>query len=59
MNCMNCGALLTDTDYCPHCGCDVMVQKKAFYLANLYYNQGLEKPVSVICPGPSAVCGGV
>lgn len=43
MNCMNCGALLTDTDYCPHCGCDVMVQKKAFYLANLYYNQGLEK----------------
>ncbi|MGI6070492.1 MAG: tetratricopeptide repeat protein [Blautia sp.] len=43
MNCMNCGALLTDMDYCPHCGCDVMVQKKAFYLSNLYYNQGLEK----------------
>lgn len=43
MNCMNCGALLTDRDYCPHCGCDVMVQKKACYLANLYYNQGLEK----------------
>ncbi len=43
MNCMNCGALLTDMDYCPGCGCDVMVQKKACYLANLYYNQGLEK----------------
>lgn len=43
MNCMNCGALLTDMDYCPHCGSDVMVQKKAFYLSNLYYNQGLEK----------------
>lgn len=43
MNCMNCGALLTDMDYCPHCGSDVMVQKKACYLANLYYNQGLEK----------------
>ena len=43
MNCINCGALLTDLDYCGHCGCNVLVQKKAYYLSNVYYNQGLEK----------------
>lgn len=45
MNCINCGAFLTDTDldYCPHCGTNVLIQKKVDYLSKLYYNQGLEK----------------
>ena len=44
MNCMNCGAFLADKDldYCPHCGCNVLIQKKVEYLSKLYYNQGLE-----------------
>ena len=30
MNCMNCGAFLADKDldYCPHCGCNVLIQQK-------------------------------
>ena len=45
MNCMNCGAFLADKDldYCPHCGCNVLIKKKVEYLSKLYYNQGLEK----------------
>ena len=45
MNCMNCGAFLADKDldYCPHCGCNVLIQKKVEYLSKLYYNQVLEK----------------
>lgn len=43
MNCMNCGAPLTESAYCPVCGCDVVVQKQAIVLSGLYYNQGLEK----------------
>ena len=45
MNCINGGAFLTDTDldYCPHCGANVLIQKKVDYLSKLYYNQGLEK----------------
>lgn len=43
MNCMNCGAPLTESVYCPDCGCDVIVQKQAIVLSGLYYNQGLEK----------------
>lgn len=43
MNCMNCGAPLTESAYCPKCGCDVVVQKQAIILSGLYYNQGLEK----------------
>ena len=45
MNCINCGAFLTDTDldYCPHCGANVLIQKKVDYLSKLYYNQGLAK----------------
>ena len=39
MNCINCGAFLTDTDldYCPHCGANVLIQKKVDYLSKLYY----------------------
>ena len=45
MNCMNCGAYLMDMDldYCPHCGCNVLIQKKVDYISKCYYNQGLEK----------------
>lgn len=40
---MKCGAPLTESAYCPRCGCDVVVQKQAIILSGLYYNQGLEK----------------
>ncbi|MBQ0059226.1 MAG: hypothetical protein KBS83_04615 [Lachnospiraceae bacterium] len=43
MKCMNCGAELTESAYCPECGTDVSVQKQAIVLSGLYYNQGLEK----------------
>lgn len=43
MNCMNCGAPLNKTLYCPSCGFDVGVQKKIWHLSNMYYNMGLEK----------------
>ena len=45
MNCINCGAYLPNAglEYCPRCGCNVMIQKKLDYLSKLYYNQGLEK----------------
>lgn len=45
MNCMNCGALLSDSDldYCPSCGYNVLIQKKVDYLSKSFYNQGLEK----------------
>lgn len=45
MNCMNCGAFLTDMDldYCPNCGYNVLIQKKVDYLSKILYNQGLEK----------------
>lgn len=34
---------MTESAYCPKCGCDVIVQKQAIILSGLYYNQGLEK----------------
>lgn len=43
MNCIVCGAVLDNRDYCPKCGYHVKAQKKAGALSNLYYNQGLEK----------------
>ena len=45
MNCMNCGAFLADSslDYCPSCGANVQIQKKADYLSKYHYNLGLEK----------------
>ena len=45
MNCMNSGAFLVDKDldYCPKCGCNVLIQKKVDYLSRKCYNEGLEK----------------
>lgn len=45
MNCINCGAHISDPDleYCPRCGNNVLIQKKLDYLSKLSYNEGLEK----------------
>lgn len=43
MNCYNCGALLTEHDFCTSCGADVRHYKKIIALSNVYYNDGLEK----------------
>lgn len=43
MKCLNCGATLSEKDYCTSCGENVAIYKKIIRLANLYYNDGLEK----------------
>ena len=43
MNCVICQTVLTASDYCPKCGCNVKALKKIDALSNFYYNQGLEK----------------
>lgn len=43
MNCLNCGATLSEKDYCTSCGENVAIYKKIIRLSNLYYNDGLEK----------------
>lgn len=43
MICFNCGNILTNSDYCSHCGMDVSVYKKIVKLSNAYYNAGLIK----------------
>ena len=35
MICYNCGNILTNSDYCSHCGMDVSVYKKIVKLSNL------------------------
>lgn len=43
MICYNCGANLTEHDFCTNCGADVGRYKKIISAANLLYNDGLEK----------------
>lgn len=43
MICYNCGNVLTNSDYCSHCGMDVSVYKRIVRLSNTYYNVGLTK----------------
>jgi len=43
MICFNCGNVLTNSDYCSHCGMDVSIYKKVVRLSNAYYNAGLVK----------------
>ena len=43
MQCYNCGAQLTEKDFCTNCGADVSNFKKLISFSNYYYNQGLEK----------------
>ncbi|MFR4318142.1 MAG: hypothetical protein ACLT2Z_00875 [Eubacterium sp.] len=43
MICYNCGNVLTNSDFCSHCGMDVSVYKRIVRLSNTYYNEGLTK----------------
>ena len=43
MFCYNCGCRLSEHDFCTSCGVDVGRYKKIMYIANMYYNDGLDK----------------
>ncbi len=43
MFCYKCGCLLSEKDFCTGCGADVGLYKKIMYVANRFYNDGLEK----------------
>lgn len=43
MRCYNCGARLTEKDFCTNCRADVSRYKKLISFSNYYYNEGLEK----------------
>lgn len=43
MFCYNCGCRLSEHDFCTSCGVDTGRYKKIMYLANMFYNDGLEK----------------
>ncbi len=43
MKCYQCGAELTEREYCPNCGAAVKVYKRIMSLSNRYYNEGLER----------------
>ncbi len=43
MKCYNCGAELSEEDFCTKCGADVVIYKKIVRASNFYYNEGLEK----------------
>ena len=43
MYCYQCGALLSEKDFCTACGADVGSYKKIVYVSNCLYNDGLEK----------------
>lgn len=43
MICYNCGNVLTNSDYCTHCGADVSIYKRVVKLSNTYYNAGITK----------------
>lgn len=43
MYCYDCSHPLDETQFCPGCGKDVHLYKKALMISNRYYNDGLEK----------------
>lgn len=43
MRCIRCQTELTESPFCPGCGCDVTVQKRSWLVSDMYYNHGLEK----------------
>lgn len=43
MICYNCGARLSEHDFCTGCGADVAVYKKIMHISNRFYNDGREK----------------
>ena len=58
MQCYNCGADLTEKNFCTNCGADVSRYKKLLSISNYYYNDGLDKAGVGIFPGdrePEAV----
>ena len=40
MQCYNCGADLTEKNFCTNCGADVSRYKKLLSISNYYYNDG-------------------
>ncbi len=43
MRCYNCGAVLSENDFCTRCGADVRIYRRIMRLSNMYYNDGLKK----------------
>lgn len=43
MKCNKCGATLTESSFCNHCGTNVKIYKKLISASNAFYNRGLEK----------------
>lgn len=43
MKCFQCGCELSDKDFCTGCGADVKLYKRIMYVANRFYNEGLDK----------------
>lgn len=43
MKCNKCGATLTESSFCNHCGTNVKTYKKLISTSNAFYNRGLEK----------------
>lgn len=43
MRCYQCGAELTEKNFCTNCGVDVVVYKKIMHISNRFYNEGLAK----------------
>lgn len=43
MRCVRCQTELTESPFCPGCGCDVTIQKRSWLVSDMYYNHGLEK----------------
>lgn len=43
MRCYQCGAELTEKDFCTNCGADVVIYKKIMHMSNRFYNEGLAK----------------
>lgn len=43
MQCFNCGAELTEKNFCTNCRADVSRYKKLISFSNYYYNEGLSK----------------
>ena len=43
MRCYQCGAELSEKDFCTNCGADVVLYKKIMHMSNRFYNEGLAK----------------
>ena len=43
MICFNCGEEIGRAGTCPHCGTDLHIVQRAVQVANVYYNDGLQK----------------